>query len=194
MRYLRIVGSPLKAKDVALTAINAVLYCTGSLATAYLPTGPFFIQFRPAIAIPAIFAVLFGPWIGGLGAALGTFLASIIRYGTPLLTIFGGTPANFAGFAILGYVASKLSRKTHWVIAVTVGTLVGMLVGSVIIGVGLHVLSVIFGLSQLRAFSDLGFALYASFILVFAPLPISLPLSLAIIKACYLAYPSLKKS
>lgn len=181
-----------KARHIALIAINAALYCVGSLATAYIPTGIFFIQFRPAIAIPAVFAVLFGPWVGGLGAALGTFIASIIRYGTPLLTIFSGTPANLAGFAVLGYLAQKLMRKTHWIMAVIIGTIAGMSIGSIIIGIGLHALANFFGLSGLKAFSDLSFALYASFILVFAPLPISLPLSLVVIKACYLAYPGLQ--
>jgi len=75
----------------------------GSLFTAYIPAG-FIIQLRPAVVIPAVFAVLFRPWIGGLGTALGTFIASLIRY---------GTPANFRCLFLIGHLTWKLSRRLH---------------------------------------------------------------------------------
>ncbi len=130
------------SKDVALTTICAALYCVGSLLTAYIPTG-FIIQLRPAVVIPAVFAVLFGPWIGGLGAALGTFIASLIRYGTPLLTLFSGTPANFVCFFLIGRLTWKLSGRLHWTLSYLIGNLVGYLAGFVIIAVGLYVLALI---------------------------------------------------
>ncbi|HID90471.1 TPA: hypothetical protein EYP44_00740 [Candidatus Bathyarchaeota archaeon] len=95
------------ARQAAATCICAALYCIGSLLTAYIPTG-YFVQFRPAIAIPTVFAVLFGPFVGGVGAAVGTFIASIYRYGHPFLTIFSGTPANLVGFWVLGHVVKRL--------------------------------------------------------------------------------------
>lgn len=132
----------IRSLDIALTSSCAALYCIGSLATAFIPTGVI-IQLRPAVLIPAIFSVLFGPWIGSVGAALGTFIASIIRYGTPLLTIFSGTPANFACFYILGYLTWKLSRKMHWTISYLIANLVAFFTGFLIIAIGLYILALL---------------------------------------------------
>lgn len=95
--------------NVVLTAICAALYAVGSYATAYIPT-PWLVQLRPAVVIPAVFAVLFGPLVGGLGAAIDTFIASIFTYGTAVLTIFSGTPGNFVCF----YVMGKLCKPFTW--------------------------------------------------------------------------------
>ncbi|MEM1766962.1 MAG: ECF transporter S component, partial [Candidatus Bathyarchaeia archaeon] len=70
----------VSVREVSALAINAALYAVGSYATAYIQT-PWLVQLRPAVVIPAVFAVLFGPIVGGLGAALGTFIASILTYG-----------------------------------------------------------------------------------------------------------------
>ena len=121
----------ITSKEVAAIAINAGLYAVGSYATAYIPT-PWIVQLRPAVVIPAIFAVLFGPLVGGLGAAIGTFTASIVTYGTPVLTIFSGMPGNFACFYLLGKFARPYNHRNF-----AAGTLIGSLVGSVIIGFGL---------------------------------------------------------
>jgi len=121
----------ITAKEVAATAVNAALYAVGSLATAYIPT-PWIVQLRIAVVIPAVFAVMFGPLVGGLGAAIGTFLASIVTYGTPALTIFSGTPANFAAFYLLGKFSRPYNPRNF-----AAATLIGFLVGSVIIGFGL---------------------------------------------------------
>lgn len=127
---------------VALTAMNAALYCAGSLATAYIPTGVI-IQLRPAVLIPALFAALFGPWVGGLGAAMGTFIASIMRYGTPILTLASGTPGNFACYYVLGRLtwATTIRLRGRWVLGYLLGCLVGYAVGLGIIGVGLYLLA-----------------------------------------------------
>jgi hypothetical protein len=47
-----------------LTALCAALYAVGAYATAYIPSPWGFGQFRPAVVIPAFFAVVFGP-LGG---------------------------------------------------------------------------------------------------------------------------------
>lgn len=175
---------------MAATLLCAALYCVGSLLTAFIPTF-FFVQFRPAVAIPAIFAVLFGPFVGGLGAAIGTFIASLIRYGTPLLTVFSGTPANFAGFWILGYVTWKL-RRYRWTIAFVIGSVAGMAVGSLIIAGGLYVLAAAFGLSALFRFLNPSYAVIASFTMVFAPLPIAMAIAIPVVEACWRIFPYLK--
>jgi energy-coupling factor transport system substrate-specific component len=90
----------INTKEISALAINAALYAIGSYATAYIPT-PWIVQLRPAVVVPAVFAVLFGPLVGGLGAAIGTFIASIFTYGTAVLTVFSGTPANFVCFYLI---------------------------------------------------------------------------------------------
>jgi uncharacterized membrane protein len=125
----------ISAREIAALALNAALYAVGSYSTAYIPT-PWLVQLRPAVVIPAVFAVLFGPLVGGLGAAIGTFIASIFTYGTATLTIFSGTPANFACFYLLGKLSRPYSREKF-----IFGTTVGFLAGSIIIGFGLLVLA-----------------------------------------------------
>jgi len=172
-----------KSREVAAVAVFSSLYAALSLATAYIPTGPFFIQFRPAIAIPMIAAVIFGPWVAGLSAAIGTFVASIIRYGTAILTIFSGTPANFLGFYTMGHAYRLLSKRTKWTLALIVASVAGLFVGSVIIGIGLWFLARTFVPQlALTGFSDLRYSMYASFLLVYAPAPIALLIAISVVK------------
>ena len=173
------------SKTVASVAVFASLYAAASLLTAYIPTGIFFIQFRPAIAIPMVAAVLYTPLTAGLSAALGTFIASIIRYGTPLLTIFSGTPANFLGFYTMSYVYRVLrKKKLGLVLAIILSSIAGLVVGSIIIGLGLWFIAAYVAPGLLpKGFANLGFALTSSFLLVFAPAPIALALAILTIEA-----------
>lgn len=106
-----------KSLYVTVTAICAALYAVGSYATSYIESPWGIGQFRPAIVIPAFFAIVFGPWVGGIGAALGTFIQSIFRYGHPWLTLVSGTPANFIAFFLLGYVLNKKFTWTRFVVS-----------------------------------------------------------------------------
>lgn len=63
--------------------------------------------------IPATFAVIFGPWVGGLGAGLGIFLNDVILGNNPLLSLMAGVTSNFLGFWLLGYIANK--RNIRWI-------------------------------------------------------------------------------
>lgn len=77
------------------------------------------VRFWPAVIVPAIFATLFGPWVGGIGAAIGIFLSDM-TYGhqIALLSLFAGVPSNFLGFFILGYIANKNLKWKHVVLGV----------------------------------------------------------------------------
>ncbi len=102
---------PLSLLIVA-TAISAGLYAVGSYLTAYVPSPWGAGQFRPAVIIPAFFATIFGPWTGGIGAALGTFIADSAKYGYPypgsfLAAVWG----NLAGFYLFGWI---LKRRFSW--------------------------------------------------------------------------------
>jgi Na+/proline symporter len=59
---------------VISTALCAALYAIGAYATAYIQSPWGMGQFRPAVVIPAFFATIFGPWTGGVGAAIGTLI------------------------------------------------------------------------------------------------------------------------
>ena len=182
----------LSTKEIAGIILCAALYFTAILLTAYIPTG-LIIQFRPAIVVPAIFAVVMGPWVGGTGAALGTFTASIIRYGTPTLTVFSGTPGNFLGFWTLGYVTKRLMRKHHWVPAYIVGSVLYSLVSSAVIAVGLFFLATFVGLAIVAKWTTLQFILSASAFQIAYKLFFTIILGPPIIKACWTAIPSLER-
>jgi len=100
------------------TAINAALYAVGSFATAYIPSPWGIGQFRPAVIIPAFFATIFGPWVGGIGAALGTLIADSIKHGQLYFgSLIAAVPGNFIGFFLFGYV---LKKKFNWARFITI--------------------------------------------------------------------------
>ncbi|MGD6934139.1 MAG: ECF transporter S component [Candidatus Bathyarchaeia archaeon] len=97
---------------IVATALNAALYAVGSLTTAYIPSPWGMGQFRPAVVIPSFFATVFGPWAGGLGAALGTLIADSIKHGGIYPgSLLSAVPGNFIGFFIMGYF---LRKKFTW--------------------------------------------------------------------------------
>jgi uncharacterized membrane protein len=92
----------MKALDVAMIGICAAIYAVvgrlTDLGLTFLG-----VAFWPAAVIPAIFAVLFGPWTGGIGAGIGIFIRDMLFHGDPLLSLSAGVSANFVGFFIIGY-------------------------------------------------------------------------------------------
>jgi hypothetical protein len=93
---------------LATTAVNAALYAAiGALWTAF-PLLIFGVRFWPQVFVPAAFSVLFGPWVGGIGAAIGIFLADVI-YGhhDALLSFLVGVPSNFIGFFVIGWLTRR---------------------------------------------------------------------------------------
>jgi hypothetical protein len=94
------------ALQVATASLNAALYAAlGALWTLF-PVTVFGVRFWPQVFVPGAFAVLFGPWVGGVGAAVGIFIADVV-YGhhDALLSLLVGVPSNFAAFALLGYLS-----------------------------------------------------------------------------------------
>ncbi len=99
--------SPMSLQLV-MTAMNAAVYAgIGALWTAF-PLLIFGVRFWPQVFVPATFSVLFGPWVGGVGAAIGIFLADVI-YGhhDALLSLLVGVPSNFIGFLIIGWLTKR---------------------------------------------------------------------------------------
>jgi hypothetical protein len=231
----------LKALDVAALALNAGLYVAfGYIFFYILPlTTPVLgtVRFWPQVIIPAVFAVIFGPWVGGFGAAIGIFISDMLIHGNAILSLMAGVTSNFAMFAIIGFVAKK---NTDWKISMLgfgiinvllvwiaftflssdaviysgiivvsyiillvivgltpkwrgyeAGSMMGLLVGSAIIGTMVPVFSQFFfmpGNTQLTPLTVSGG--FAYLIWTFATeIPFLIVLGPPILEACYKAYP-----
>jgi hypothetical protein len=132
-----------------MTAMNAAVYAgIGALWTAF-PLLIFGVRFWPQVFVPATFAVLFGPWVGGVGAAIGIFLADVI-YGhhDALLSFLVGVPSNFIGFFIVGW----LTRRSYG------GIVRRLLVSASLLIQPVYALALAYGLYLLLGASSLGTA------------------------------------
>lgn len=118
----------MKTLDVAMIGVCAALYAViGRLTDFGVTVGG--VAFWPAAVIPAVFAVLFGPWTGGLGAAIGIFIRDMLFHGDPLLSLSAGVTSNFLAFFLTGYISR---RNLDWK---KVG--ISAIIGSIVIVVGL---------------------------------------------------------
>jgi hypothetical protein len=114
----------LKTWNVAALALNAALYiAVGIIFYFVVPIKFEGVRFWPPVIVPAIFAVFFGPWVGGFGAGIGIFFSDIILGNDPLLSVMAGITSNFAMFWLIGYVAQK---KTRWIVPIVAYGVVGI--------------------------------------------------------------------
>jgi hypothetical protein len=111
--------------QLATTAINAALYAAVGALWTIFPIMAFGVRFWPQVFVPGTFAVIFGPWAGGVGAAIGIFIADVL-YGhhDALLSLLVGVPSNFLGFFIIGWIAQKGLAGTFKRILLFVGLLI----------------------------------------------------------------------
>ena len=120
-----------RPRNLIISAIVmcAILYAIGAFATAYISSPWGRGQFRPAVIIPAAFAVVFGPIPAALGASIGTLLADSIKHGTlyiPSLT--AAVPGNFLGFYIFGRILEEGFSWRRFILASFIGMVIGNLV------------------------------------------------------------------
>lgn len=96
----------------------------GALWTIF-PLMIFGVRFWPQVFAPAAFSILFGPWVGGIGAAIGIFLADVI-YGhhDALLSLLVGVPSNFVGFFVIGWLTNHEWRGVARRILVSVSLVI----------------------------------------------------------------------
>jgi len=122
------------AKRLSLISINAALYAVAIAVTSPIPTPWGVGHFRPGVVIPAIFTVVFGPIIGGIGAAIGCFLGdfalSFFGLTTPLLSLIAGVPGNFVGFYVMGWLISKRRSLGFFVVSSFIALIIGNLVAA----------------------------------------------------------------
>jgi hypothetical protein len=125
------------ALRLALITISAALYAAAIGLTAPIATPWGVGQFRPGVVFPSVFAIIYGPLIGGAGAAIGTFIGDVVfltplGLTTPLLSIIAGVPGNFVGFSLLGWFMRRYRSWTGFV----VGSFIALLVGNLVAGAG----------------------------------------------------------
>jgi hypothetical protein len=134
----------LKAQDVAVIGICAALYAVVGRLTAgvtFLGVG-----LLPAVVIPAIFAVLYGPWVGGIGGAIGIFIRDMFVHGNAVLSLAAGVPPNFILFFLIGYLSHREINLKKTLIGVVIAA-IGLLVPTIVF---LPDLVAFTGLSQLE--------------------------------------------
>jgi len=89
-----------------------------SYATSYIESPWGAGQFRPAVIVPAFFATIFGPLVGGIGAALGTLIADSLKHAQLYAgSYLASAPGNFIGFFLFGYIANKKFSWQKFIIA-----------------------------------------------------------------------------
>ncbi|MEM3041562.1 MAG: ECF transporter S component, partial [Nitrososphaerota archaeon] len=126
-------------------SISAALYAVAIAVTSPIPTPWGVGQFRPGVVFPAIFAIIYGPMIGGIGAAIGTFVGDVVfltpqGLTTPLLSIVAGVPGNFAGFYLLGWFVRKHRSWFGFIL----GSFISLLVGNFIAAAGVVAYLIVF--------------------------------------------------
>jgi uncharacterized membrane protein len=109
------------ARGVVTIGVCAALYTTIGIATflGIFTPGIGVVRFWPAVFVPAMFAMLFGPIVGGVGAAIGIFLSDLYVFYTtgqtnPVLSLIAGVPANFLGFYTIGKIGRSRNRWGGW--------------------------------------------------------------------------------
>jgi uncharacterized membrane protein len=228
----------LKTLHIAAFALNAALYVAlGVLVSTILPINFGGVRFWPQVIIPAVFAAVFGPWVGGLGAAVGIFVSDVVLGGSPVLSLMAGITSNFLGFWLLGYIANKKFNPqkssliygvltavaavvayvyTNWFsvgiiigcyavfLAIVwlrkkwasyeLGSVVGLIVGSLIIGVMVPVYAALFAPEStvFPALTDAGILALFTWTFV-TEIPFMLVLGPPIIEAIHKAFPTLMK-
>ena len=239
----------MKTIEIAMIGVGAALYAIVGVLTNMGIVSPVVgvVKFWPAVIIPAIFALLFGPLVGGTSAAIGIFVSDMIQpgHGIALLSLTVGCTSNFAGFYLIGFISRRKMKWTTILLSLIAGSavltamtgylllielidievlllflgvlfasvliviglglwnpewksysfasVVGLLVGSAIIGFGL------WGYSQFLKLPLTGFErnapLYASFLWMVWTFATEIPFIVTIVppivKVCYKAFPSL---
>jgi hypothetical protein len=112
--------------ELTMTSLNAALYVTVGYLTflgIFAPIVGVVRFWGIAVVVPCVFAALFGPMVGGVGAAIGIFVSDMLVHGNALLSLTVGVPANFVMFYLLGF----LSRRTVSLRTTNIGIVAGCL-------------------------------------------------------------------
>jgi energy-coupling factor transport system substrate-specific component len=95
-------------KMVVLTALTAAVYAAVMIPFKIATIIPGFTEIRPAVAIPIVFGLFFGP-AGAWGAAMGNLIGDVFGGMLTIISIFG-----FLGNFFLGFIGYKIREKWGW--------------------------------------------------------------------------------
>ncbi len=123
------MNTRFKTQDIAVIGICAALYAAFGISTAQFSF--LGIGFLPAVLIPAVFATLYGPWVGAISGAIGIFIRDMFVHGIPLLSLSAGVPPNFILFFLIGYIAHRNISLKQAIAGVTVAA-IALLVPSIV--------------------------------------------------------------
>lgn len=175
-----------KAFRLSLIAVSAALYAVSISLTAFIPTPWGVGSFRPGVLVPAFFALIYGPFVGGVGAALGCFIGDLVQsvfgLATPLLSLVAGVPGNFVGFFLLGWLVKKYRS---WG-AFTISSFVSLLVGNAVCAIGVVGYLSVFSVQPFASMSmdiKLGTIFGFTFFWVGTMIPFVIPLMPAVLRA-----------
>ena len=118
----------MKTLDVAMIGVSAALYAIIGVLTNMGIVSPVVgvVKFWPAVIVPGIFAVLFGPWVGGIGAAIGIFISDMIQpgHGIAILSLTVGCTSNFVGFYLVGLISRQKIKWRNIFAVLLIGSIV----------------------------------------------------------------------
>jgi uncharacterized membrane protein len=157
----------MKTMNIAMIGVSAALYAIVGVLTNMGLVAPVVgvVKFWPAVIIPGVFAVLFGPWVGGIGATIGIFVSDMVQpgHGIPLLSLTVGCTSNFAGFYLVGFF-SRIKMKWRDIAGILIvgsAILAGMCSYLFLIGqLNLEVLAIFLAVILVSDFIVVGFGLW----------------------------------
>jgi len=126
-------GEKMKTLSIAMIGVGAALYAIVGYLTNLGIVSPVVgvVRFWPAVIVPAAFAVLFGPWVGGIGAAIGIFIADMVHpgHGIALLSLTVGVPSNFLMFFLIGLISRRNIKWRDVALSLIIGSVavIGMI-------------------------------------------------------------------
>ncbi|MEM3506462.1 MAG: hypothetical protein QXT31_02255 [Candidatus Bathyarchaeia archaeon] len=125
LRRLSKSKNEMKPLKIALTSVCATLYAGLGYLTYLGIFTPVIgvVRFWPVVIVPAVFSMIFGPLVGGIGAAIGIFISDLAIHGNALLSLVVGVPANFICFYLIGFFGNK---NFNWKIVSIVSTILSI--------------------------------------------------------------------
>jgi hypothetical protein len=110
-----------------MVSLNAALYVVVgylSFLGVFAPIVGVVRFWGVAVVVPAVFAVLFGGMVGGVGAAIGIFISDMLIHGNAILSLTVGVPANFVMFYLIGRLAQARPRTAVMNLGLSTGCLI----------------------------------------------------------------------
>ncbi len=99
-----------KTLRLTMSALNGALYAGVGLLTylgIFAPIVGVVRFWGIPVVVPAVFAALFGPFVGGVGASIGVFISDMVVHGNALLSLAVGVTSNYVMFHLIGWISAK---------------------------------------------------------------------------------------